>query len=202
MRLFRIALSATLLVATAACASTSVTGPAATGRFDAFEAITTSDFTGYGQVYIAPVQLSEAMLARVDYRPRNSNDRIRPLTELEMKRKAEDLGEAMARAVSEVATLTDAPGEGVLTISATLTELDANRPTQAELGANPGLSIKSRYTGRAAVSINFLEGDILLATAEDGDVDSLDLREIEGSTWSSANMIFGRIASKVAALLG
>ncbi|WOI53746.1 DUF3313 family protein [Parvularcula sp. LCG005] len=192
------------LVATlAACASAPV-GPESTGRFDDFTVAAggTADFTGYDMVFLAPIAVSDDLMERVGYQPRSLRDDIRPLSERELNAKVAQFDEQLRAKLGPVATLTDGPGLGVLTIEVTLTDLEANRPTQAELAASPGLSYESRAAGGASADVAFYEGERLLATARDTEVGTMRIDEIPGSTWYEANQFFARFASKVAGLLG
>ncbi len=192
------------LFAGLALAAASLTACATTGeaidRFDQFTAQQEVDFTSYDAVYLAPVQVAEEITDRIDYRPRGATDRIRPLGERDIARNVERLTEEVSEDLAAVTTLVDAPGEGVLTIEITLTDLEAARPTLAELSQEPGLSLQSRALGGASADIVFKEGDKVLATAED-DYRDTDLRDANLGTFTTAYQFYARLGSKLADLV-
>ncbi|MEM6648989.1 MAG: hypothetical protein AAF603_01925 [Pseudomonadota bacterium] len=185
-----------------ACATTSATGPAATARFDDFQVVMTSDFTGYQSVYLAPITVSEEIRERIGFRRLNIADRTRPLSESDINRKSEDLAEDLRRAISAKANLVNAPGPSILTIEVMLTELQANRPTLEEINDNVGLSLQSRYEGGAGASLTFKENGAVLATARDTQIRNLDPLNFPEAIWRDADQFFVNLANKTADLLG
>lgn len=184
----------------AACAAPS--GDSATTRFDSFQptaaGISLADFD---RVFLVPVTASSDVEARVDARPlgrRGSGD-VRPLSRDDINSKAEDLEGLLRRELEEVVALVDRPGPGILTIDVVLTDLQASRPTIAEIGAEPGLSLRSVYAGGAAVEITFREGPSTLATARDGEMFDL-VNDPKVGIWQDADRYFRFLANKVAAL--
>jgi len=189
------------LIALTACASTA-TGPGAASRFDSFRAVETRDFTGYDRVYIAMPVASDELLERRDVRRVVRND-VRPIGDREINQMANQLFNDLNRQVGRVAQVVGNPGPGVLTIQSEITKLNANRPTQTELGREPGLSFDSIYVGDAAVTIRLLEEDRLLAVIKDADNErSLQDRSIQSfGIWDTARRQFGQVSAKLAALL-
>ncbi len=201
MFVFRTLLTAGLASLIAACAT--VEPSEAPRRFDTFETSADIPLTSYDTVFIAPIAVGEEVTSRVGFRPMLTTDRTRPLSEDDIDRATTRLRTTLIGALDDVVAFADAPGEDVLTIAVELTDLQANRPTSAELAAVPGLSIGSIYTGGAAVIVNFAEGDMLIATATDRSID-LPLNETNAgaATWFEADRYFNQLASKVANLFG
>lgn len=184
----------------AACAT--AVGPDAARRFDSFDASGTSDFTGYEQVYLAPVTASQALLDRVEYRRRGPSDTTRPLSQRDIDARINDLTEDLATSLGRKATLVDGPGDGVLTVSVVLTDLQANRPTLADMNDEPGLSVDSRYSGGAAAEVTFRENGKTLAVATDSNVGQQRLDLVSPALWGETNQFFYGLSQKIAGLLG
>ena len=199
MRTTLAALALLLPAALTGCATP--TGIAAYDAFDAYEGERVS-LAGYEAVHVAPVTSSPEIVARIDVSPIGPRNRVRPLQESTLAEKQDDLAEELARRLSQVATLRDAPGPGVLTVAAELTELQANRPTMAELSAQPGLDFRSVSVGDAGVRITLSEDGRVIGVIDDRAVQrNFNDPTIGVTTWGTADQYFARVAEKVAALL-
>lgn len=191
--------SAAALALVSACATTD--GPTGDVQFDQFELVAANlDFSTYEQVYLAPVTASDDLKGMIDYRPKGPSDTKRPISEKDLATKLEDLSEDLTRELDDEVTLVDAPGAGILTIAVVLDKLESNRPTMADMSAEPGLSMQSVFSGRAAVEITFSEDGTILATAEDGYSPSLNETLPPATVWSTADRYFSRLARKMADL--
>ena len=185
-----------LLALTAACATS------APARFDSFEAAEAADFQSYDQVYLAPITASQDILDRIGARPISRTDRLRSLDQDDVDDQIADLREAITERVGEVATLVDAPGPGVLTMTVTLTQLQSNRPTMAEMRADPSLSYQSVSIGAAAVDVVLSEQGRTLATIEDDNfLRQIDDPAVSSRRWATADIYFDRLSRKLAALV-
>ncbi|MEM1381127.1 MAG: hypothetical protein AAGH41_10940 [Pseudomonadota bacterium] len=186
----------------AACA-TGATGPDAAARFDRFTEVSTRDFTGYDQVFIAAPVAGEDIVKRIGVRIPGIRRDVRPLSQRDVDFMLGELNGELRGAVGSVATLVDAPGPGILTIRTILTDLDANRPTQIELAQEPGLSLQSLSAGDSSITLQFLEDGTLLAEARDTDnvVSLQDQGVIAAGIWTTARQHFRQVSNKVAALL-
>lgn len=182
-----------------ACATP--TGPDAAGSFDRFRVVTTKDFRSYDRVQVLPPEAGPEVLKRVDARRYRVNER--PISQRDLDAQLADLEQSLIQAVGREAQIVQQGGEGVLTIAATVTDLNANRPTQAELAAEPGLSLQSIATGDSAVRIELSENGRVLAVIEDRDnVNSLADPEAQvAGIWTTARRHFNRVSANVAALL-
>jgi hypothetical protein len=198
-RILRGAVLGAVFAAVAACATP--TGEMAASRFDTFEMMSSRSLSSYDQVYIAPVTASAELVARVDYRTAGPSDRVRPLGQRDLDGRIAELEDDLRREIGMVAELVDAPGPGVLTVAVELTDLDANRPTQAELAQSPGLSMQSVAAGKAAATVIFADGDETLARGMDARIGDLNDVILPAATWSEADRFFDSFAGKVAALL-
>ncbi|MCQ8186384.1 DUF3313 family protein [Parvularcula maris] len=186
----------------AACAG-GPTGPEAAKRFDRFEAVETNDFRSYEQVQVIAPEAGEELQARADRRlPTRSLEREIATRDIEYK--LADLREEIEEALAREVELVEEGGPGILTVRTILTQLEANRPTQAELAAQPGLDFNSISEGRASVRIELSEDGRLLAVIEDADnVTGLnDPRILPGAgIWTTADQHFDAVARKLTALL-
>lgn len=183
----------------AACAT--ATGPDAAARFDSFEAADAAALQQYDRVFVAPVKASDEVRERLGYRPVGRADTTRPLDEDDLERRLADIKEDLEGELAARGKLADAPGEGVLTLDVTVTELDADRPTQADFAAEPSLSYRSRYTGRAAADLQFRDGDKVVAEASDESESSFTDPVPPVGTWTEADRFAERLADKVGDLL-
>jgi hypothetical protein len=198
MRLISLAL---LSLAVAACASG--TGPDAARRFTTFDTVTTADFRQYDRVYLERPTAAQEVLDRLDLqRLSTRSNQERPLGERDIEQALERLDEDLRRELGTVVTLVDEPGPGILTIEPVLIDLNANRPTMAELSAEPGLSFQSIAAGDAAVTYTFSEDGMTLATARDRNIDNTlaQARPIVG-IWDTSNRFFDLTSRRVRALL-
>lgn len=193
-------ISAAAALALAACA-TGPTGPDAAGRFDSFQAIETSDFRGYDRVQLLMPVPSAEVAARIDARTVGRSD-IRPISRRDMDAKLMDLRDDLARELGKQVRIVEQAGPGVVTVRTTLTALNANRPTMAEMADSPGLSFDSIAAGDAAVRIELLEDGQLLAVIDDRDnVTSLNDPGVNtAAIWGTADQFFRQVASKLGAL--
>lgn len=199
MKLKLLACAAALTLA--ACATPS-TGPDATARFDRFEyASGAVDFSSYDQVFIAPITASDELKELVGYRPMGPSDTKRPITLDDLGDKAEDLDDEIRTALGGVVELVGAGGPGILTLEVEMTKLEANRPTQADMIAEPSLSLQSVYAGKAEVMVTFSENGRVLATAVDGDYPTLNDTLPPAPIWSTVNQYYSRLARKLADLM-
>lgn len=190
-----------LVILTLAGCATSATGPGAASRFDSFNAVETRDFTSYDKVYIAMPTASEELLERRNIRSLRRQER--PIGDREINFMANQLMSDLNRQLGQVAQVVGNPGPGVLTVQTEITKLNANRPTQTEMQAEPGLSFESVYAGDAAVTIRLLEEDRLLAVIKDEDnmQQLFDRGPQVFGIWDTARQHFGRVSAKLAALL-
>lgn len=197
LRLFAAAAASAIL---AACATP--TGPDATGRFDSFQSITTSDFTGYERVQILRPAISPEIAERIDARDIGRFERERPLGQRDVDARIAELERHLRRQLGNQAQLVGQAGPGVLTVRSTIIELNANRPTQAEVAANPALSLNSIAAGDAGVRFELLEDGQLLAVIEDRDnITTINDPGVGVGVWSTANQFFGQTSRRLAALL-
>ena len=193
-------LACAALAGLAACAT--ATGPYAARSFDRYEAAAPVDFRAYEAVHVPPVTASTDILARVGAQPIGPRSRIRPLGEDDVEDQTTRLREHIVRALSETARIADAPGPGVLTVEAELTELDANRPTMAEMRQFPAVDPRSVSVGDAAARVTLSEDGRTLAVIEDRALRAnLNDPGIGVGWWVTANRFYDRFSDKLAALL-
>jgi hypothetical protein len=186
----------------AACAG-GPTGPEAAKRFDRFEAVETNDFRSYRQAQILAPEMGEDLADRAGRRF-STRSLQREIAVRDVEAKLADLREEIEAKLAEEVELVEEGGPGVLTVRTILTKLDANRPTAAELGANPGLDANSLSAGAASVRIELSEDGRLLAVIEDSDnIAGLnDPRILPGAgIWLTADQHFDAVARKLADLL-
>lgn len=197
-------LSAVLLAAAAACATP--TGADAVRRFDDFETATAiSDVIRFDRVHIGAIAPSEELLERLDEPHLTLISRTREgfvISKRDVEAKIEDLREDLARDLSRVATLADAPGPGVLTVDVVLGELSPNRPTLGTTRRNPNIDLRSFGVGSAEVTVTLSEDGRTLAVIEDSNR-YYDIRDpgIGAGIWSTADQFFDQLAGKLADLL-
>lgn len=118
--------------------------------FDQAQVMQPAALANVQSVYVAPVVLElPAPARRFDTR----GDGVRPVTPRDAEAKAEDFAVALRRGFGKEFTVVDAAGPGVLVVEATLTRLEASRPTMADYHREPGLGFESVYAGGAAVSV-------------------------------------------------
>ena len=178
-------------------ATTMVATTAHAAPFDTIDRATDAPLSSYEKIYIAPVEVdfSEHQIRR------NLRDRrgVRPVSESDQARKAEDLSEDLERAFGKKFTLVDAPGDDVLTVEATLTKLVSTRPTIADSRINIGLSFNSLYVGGADYRINLTEGETLLATIEERQSQDSNLNDGRPRVgiWSDADYSFHKFSRQL-----
>ncbi len=160
-----------------------------------------NDLSGYDKIYIAPVTIADS-LANREAKPmprRQSSDR--PVSEKDLKAKAERLHKKLLEQLSDSKTIVEAPGDDVLTIEAEIVDLRSNRPTMADYRAQPNLSSESLYTGGATINFVFtVNGDVVKTMEEDyygSFTDPFPTR----STWGDADDAIRRAARNVAKAL-
>ncbi len=160
-----------------------------------------SDLSAYSKVYIAEVQIADD-LANREVRPLPRRyQKERPVSEKDLAARAEDLRERLAMEIGKSKTLVGAPGEDVLTVQATITELRSNRPTMADYRAEPSLSHRSLYAGGAAVDISFIVNGEEIANLSDDYFGSLSDPIPTMAVWGDAKDAFRRIARTTAKAL-
>lgn len=183
---------------TAACATP--TGADAVSRFDRYEGETA--LKSFDAVYIAPVTASEEITRRIGYRPFGPQDRTRPLSEREITEQRERLAKVLADRLGRDRRLARAPGQGILTVQAELTALDANLATFSELSNNPSLDPRSVSLGDAAVRVVLSEGNRTIAVIDDSVVrPNFNEPNIAAGIWITANRFYDRLADKLDGLL-
>jgi len=179
-------------------AASMLTSVAHADTFDTVEFEADAILSTYEKVYIAPVEVdfSEHRIRR-NIRDINS---IRPVSELDQARKADDFAEDLEREFGKRYTLVDAPGEDVLTIETTLTKLVSTRPTIADRRAtNVNLSFQSVYAGGADYQIQLSEGDTLIATIEENQSsNTLNDGRPRIGIWQDTNRSFNRFSRQLA----
>ena len=175
-------------------------GSAQAQRFDSLtkaEGVTLGEFE---RVYIAPVSvdLVDSEAAFNDGQLNFTRSRLEPpsISETDQQNNAEELQEDLSRAFGNRFMLVDAPGEGVLTVDATITELIASRPTPDRLRDNPGLDPLSISAGGAAYFIQLKEEDVSLAEITERDKTSLRDRVPRVRIWQDAERSYGNMARK------
>ena len=194
--MIRRAASAVLLLLTAAF---SFGAGAASEPFDKFEIGEGADLAAYERVYVAPVMVSERLAARIDYVPLNASDTVRPLSPGNVRRNVEEVEEVIKAAIGKHVTLVDEPGPRDLTIQIILTDLNPNRPSEAELKVRPTMNASSVTAGGAGASVEFLVGDILIALGESAYAGNA----LDGQShpWRDADLYFAALARDIASLL-
>lgn len=163
---------------------------------------TAKTLSEYQSVYIAPVNMDlkfdpRFRKIRRDIRPEAGASR--PMSEAEIERKANDLHRELEKQLGKRLTIVDAPGEGVLTVEATVTKILPTRPTQEELGQRIGLQLAGSVSaGGADITVNLSEnGQALASMREDYRANLIDgLPRIV--TWQDADRAYDRMARKLA----
>ena len=115
-------------------------------------------------VHVAPVAVELPAATR---RAGARGDEPRPVAARDAEAKAAELTAALRRGFAKDFTVVDAPGPGVLVIEATLTRLEASRPTMADYHREPGLGFESVYAGGAAVNIRLSRDGSDVAVLQD-----------------------------------
>ncbi|MEO9968640.1 MAG: DUF3313 family protein [Hyphomonadaceae bacterium] len=179
-------------------ATTMVAAAAQAAPFDAIDRATDAPLYSYEKVYIAPVEtdFSEHPVRRSTRDLRG----FRPISERDQARKASDFAEELQSAFGKKYLLVDAPGDGILTIEATLTKLVSTRPTIADARSRTGLSFSSLYVGGADYQINLIEGSTLLTRIEEKQSNNSNLNDglPRVGIWADADRSFDRFARQLA----
>lgn len=157
--------------------------------FDQAQVMQPAALSNVQSVHIAPVALElPAATRRVGTR----GDEPRPVTARDAETKAADLTAALRRAFAKDFTVVDAPGPGVLVIEATLTRLEASRPTMADYHREPGLGFESVYAGGAAVDVRLSRDGSDIAVLKDRYVGSFSDGTPRIGVWQDADLAFSR----------
>ncbi|MFQ5564035.1 MAG: DUF3313 family protein [Parvularculaceae bacterium] len=190
MTLLRIGAAAAVVLAAATTIPTAVSARS----FDEVALTTDKQLASYEAVYIAPVKAELNLDVRQIDR---SGSGDRPISDRDIADKISDFQRELERAFSRSFDLADAPGPGVLTIEATLTDLASTRPTMAEYSRRVSLDFRSVYVGRAEASF-VLSGDgEVLATLSDRYVGSFTDGRPRIATWDDADYAFDSWARKL-----
>lgn len=183
-----------MLALAGACAST--TGPV---QFDQASVTSDSRFAEYEKVYIADVTYDEAIAARDSgLASARFGATDRPVRERDLKAKADDLERVLRREIGKTKQIVRSPADGVLTVSATITDLAANQPTMADISQQPSLSQQSVYAGKSSVSITLSENGRTLATLSETYQGDLNDTVGRPAIWQDADRGFYFTANKVA----
>lgn len=170
--------------------SASMALPAAAGAasFDNVTLTTDRQLSGFESVYIAPVKAD----LNLDVRPFDrSGYGDRPISDRDIGDKIADFQRNLERAFSKSFTLADAPGPGVLTVEATLTDLASTRPTLADYSHKISLDFRSVYAGGAEVTFVLSEDGDVLATIGDRNFGSFADGRPRVGVWEDADYSFG-----------
>lgn len=183
-----------MLALAGACAST--TGPA---QFDEASITSDSRFAEYQKVYIADVTYDQSIASRSSgLSSARFGATDRPIRERDLKDKADDLERVLKREIGKNKKIVGGPGDGVLTVSAKITDLAANQPTMADISEQPSLSQDSIYTGKSSVSITLSENGRTLATLSETYQGNLSENIGRPAIWQDADRGFYFTANKVA----
>lgn len=156
--------------------------------FDSVAIATDRALASFDTVYIAPVKADLNLDVRKFDR---SGQGDRPINDRDIADQAEDLQEELERAFSTAFSLAEAPGPGILTIEATLTDLASTRPTMADY-ARPGyIDQRSIYAGGAEATFVFSEDGQTLTTIGDRQFGSFGDHRPRIGVWDDANWTFG-----------
>lgn len=161
--------------------------------FDSKSISSSAKLSSFESVYIAPVGIA---LEEPRPSPRSLSGE-RPVSEKDAALKAEDFHEDLVDEFGDAFTLASGPGAGVLTIEATLTRLEASRPTIADLREQPGLSMESRYAGGASVAVAFSENGAPLGEVSDSYTETLDNHRFQAGVWEDTDRAFSSWARRL-----
>ncbi|MEL6789368.1 MAG: DUF3313 family protein [Pseudomonadota bacterium] len=163
-------------------------------RFDSIEesGAKTQPFADYEAVYVAPVEVMIPEGRRQLIRSRTRGDR--GVSDRDQALKADDLYQDLVSRLQRDFDIVDTPGPGVLTVAATVTEMQSSRPTQEDLGRLVGLSPNSLYAGSAAAVFVLSENDTILATLSDRYSGNLNDGFPRVGIWSDVDRAFTRWA--------
>lgn len=180
--------------ATLALASAAHAGP-----FDDVSLTSDTSLATYEKIYIAPVS--------VDFgdQPIRRNIRdlrgLRPVTDSDQARRADDLADDLQREFGKRYVLVDAPGEDVLTVETTLTNLVSSRPTIADRrDASVNLDFRSIYAGGADYLVTLREGDQLIGTIEENHTHNSSSNDgrVRVGIWQDVDRSFSRFSRQLA----
>lgn len=191
------------LVAAAALFTASAGLSASAGPFDSLEVSQEAlALAQYEAVYIAPVVMDlkfDTQFRNIRRIQRPGRDESRPMTDAEIERKANDLHKDLRQALSKRMTLVDAPGEGVLTVEATVTRILPSRPTQEELGRRVGLQLSGSISaGGADIDVALSENGTSLAQISEDYKGNLNDGFPRVNIWQDADRAYDRLAKKLA----
>lgn len=175
--------------------SLTLTTPAIAASFDNVETSTDKHLATFEAVYIAPVKAELNLDVRAIDRTGNGD---RPISDRDIADKANDLHSMLERAFARSFTIVDAPGPGVLTIEATLTDLVSTFPTITDYSRNINLSSNSIYTGGAEVTFLLSEDDQTLTTINDRRFGNLNDGRLRVGIWDDADRTFNTWARRLA----
>ena len=185
--------STRFLIAVSAALSFSLV--AAASPFDDVNRTADAALGNYQSVYIAPVEVALDPDTRTNIR---DIDSPRPVSERDQARRAERLNRDLTRAFGKTFTLADAPGDGVLTVEATLTGLRSTRPTLADQRVNVQLDFSSSvYAGGADFEVRLSEADTVLMEISDKDQSFLNDGRPRIGVWQDADRSFRSFSSKL-----
>ncbi|NHK28717.1 DUF3313 domain-containing protein [Parvularcula flava] len=183
-----------LLALAGACAST--TGPA---QFDQVSITSDSRFAEYQKVYIADVSYDASIAERTSgLSSARFGGTDRPVRERDLKAKADDLERVLKREIGKTKKIVASPGDGVLTVSARITDLAANQPTMADISEQPSLSQESVYAGKSSVAITLSENGRTLANLSETYQGDLNDSIGRPAIWQDVDRGFYFTANKVA----
>jgi hypothetical protein len=132
--------------------------------FDQAQVMQPAALSNVQSVYVAPVGLELPAGAR---RGDRRTDAPRPVATKDAEAKAADLTAALRRGFAKDFNVVDAAAPGVLVVEATLTRLEASRPTMADYHREPGLGFESVYAGGAAMNVRLSRDGSDIAVLKD-----------------------------------
>ncbi len=182
-----------------AAATLTLASVAHAGPFDTVTLETDTPLSSYEKVYIAPVTVDFG-----DQRIRRSIRDIRglrPVSERDQARKSGDLAEDLQREFGKRYILVDAPGDDVLTVETTLTQLVSTRPTLADARlTNANLSFQTVYAGGANYQVTLREGEQVIGVIEDNQTRNNNLNDGRPRVgiWQDADRSFNRFSRQLA----
>jgi len=155
--------------------------------FDQAQVMQPAALANVRSVHIAPVVVD---LPAADRRAGARGDAPRPVAPRDAEAKAADLTTALRRGFEKDFTVVDAPAPGVLVVEATLTRLEASRPTMADYHREPGLGFESVYAGGAAVDVRLSRDGSDLAVLKDRYVGSFGDGSPRIGVWQDTDRAF------------
>lgn len=155
--------------------------------FDQAQVMQPAALSNVQSVHVAPVALELPAAAR---RAGARGDEPRPVAARDAEAKAAELTAALRRGFAKDFTVVEAPGPGVLVIEATLTRLEASRPTMADYQREPGLGFESVYAGGAAVDVRLSRDGSDIAVLKDRYVGSFGDGTPRIGVWQDTDRAF------------